>query len=402
MGYRILLLLICLSLIACKHESQKNLELVNLVKSPAGKQSSLPFLYTNEDKTLFSWVEKVNDSLTELKYAELIKGEWQASESIIKDSDWFVNWADFPAIAENDGNLISHVLKKSSEGTYSYDVKLSVKPKGERFWKTNRSLHTDGTATEHGFVSTVPYKDGFFTTWLDGRNTLEDENGDRGAMTLRAAEVSANGSVSKEIELDQRICDCCQTTAVITENGPAVLYRDRSEEEVRDMSIVRWENEKWTKPKTVFADNWKIEGCPVNGPKADALESTLAMAWFTAATEKPKVQLIFSGNNGVNFDQPIKVSENNVIGRVDVLLVDEKFAIVSWMEASEGTAQLKAMQLNRDGSKGKSIIVSEMDATRQSGFPQMERVEDKVYFAWTDLSESKSEVKMVFVPLSRF
>ena len=58
-----------------------------------------------------SWVEKVDDSTTQLKYARLINREWKEPQLILQGRDWFVNWADFPAIAENNGHLISHVLK---------------------------------------------------------------------------------------------------------------------------------------------------------------------------------------------------------------------------------------------------------------------------------------------------
>ncbi len=258
-------------------------------------------------------------------------------------------------------------------------------------------MHTDDTPTEHGFVSTLAYKDGFFITWLDGRNTEEDAEGKRGAMTLRAAEVAVTGKIRNETELDNRICDCCQTTAAITANGPVVMYRDRSEDELRDMSIVRWENGTWTAPKTVYADNWKINGCPVNGPKASVIGNTLVMAWFTAANKKPKVQMVFSADGGASFDIPVLVSETNAIGRVDVQLLDEKTAIVSWMEAHDKKAQLKAVKVNRDGTLGKQHVISEMNASRKSGFPQMERVGDKIYFAWTELGKGTSQVKTAFV-----
>ncbi|MFS4491832.1 hypothetical protein [Maribacter sp. 2308TA10-17] len=397
-----LLFMFVFGLISCKEAVQKEVTLVNEMISPAEIKSSLPFLFSNEEKLLMSWAEKENDSVTRVHYSEFMKGEWQPAQNILQGNDWFVNWADFPAIAENNGSLISHVLKKSSAGTYSYDVKLNLLPEGEKQWKTNLPLHTDNTPTEHGFVSVLPYKKSFFITWLDGRNTEEDENGNSGAMTLRAAEVSVTGEIQNETELDARICDCCQTTAAMTANGPVVMYRDRSEDEVRDMSIVRLENGNWTTPKIVFADNWEIKGCPVNGPKASAIGNTLAMAWFTGANAEPKVKVIFSTDGGANFENAIVVSEKNTMGRVDIVLVDEQTAIVSWMESFQGMAQFKAMRVHRDGSKGEELIITEMDASRKSGFPQMEKHDDKIYFAWTDYGSDQNAVKTAFVLVDRF
>ncbi len=396
-GFSMLVLLFT----SCQEKEKKGLpkEKRNTVvpmTSPTGANSSLPYLFSNGEKTLMSWVEKDGDSLTKLKYAELVAGTWQEPLEILQGTDWFVNWADFPMIAENQGNLWSHVLKKSTSGTYSYDVKMNVLPKGAAHWKTDMTLHSDGTPTEHGFVTILPYKSAFFVTWLDGRNTQENEAGERGAMTIRAAEVSTEGTIHTESELDRSTCDCCQTTAAITDNGPIVLYRDRSEEEVRDISIVRQIDGKWTSPKSIHNDEWKIKGCPVNGPKAAVLDNNLAVAWFTGAQENPRVQLSLSRDGGARFENPIQIGGANSIGRVDVLLVDTDTAIVSWMEAKDKQAQLKALKV-RSGIKSKELLIANLDASRKTGFPQMELVGDEVYFAWTTISGSNSQIQMAKV-----
>ena len=72
-----------------------------------------------------------------------------------------------------------------------------------------------------------------FATWLDGRNTKtsghdHSQMEHSGAMTLRAGVFDSNGSTIDEWELDNMTCDCCQTAAAMTPNGPVVVYRDRS------------------------------------------------------------------------------------------------------------------------------------------------------------------------------
>ena len=173
-------------------------------------------------------------------------------------------------------------------------------------WSDDFIPHKDGTPTEHGFVTMMPYQGKFLTAWLDGRNTGGGSHdghghGDGGPMTLRSALIAMDGTMENEVELDQRICDCCQTSGAITDIGPVIVYRDRSDEEIRDMSIVRFVDGKWSDPKTIHADGWKIEGCPVNGPRATAHGNLLAVAWFTAANSQPKVKLIFSQDGGANF-----------------------------------------------------------------------------------------------------
>ena len=388
---------------ACAENPKEEKKIVHYINAPAVGESSLPYLFSNADNTLMSWVEKSGDSLVKLKYADLVDGEWKEPKEIIGGNDWFVNWADFPMIAENNGHLFSHILKKSSSATFSYDIKLNVLPKGQSRWTTNLPLHNDSTATEHGFVTALPIKsDSFFVTWLDGRNTVPNGHEHGGAMNIRAAEVSSNGEINAESLLDDRTCDCCQTTAAITSNGPVVLYRDRSEDETRDISIVRMVNGSWTEPKAIYNDNWKIKGCPVNGPKADALDNDLAVAWFTAADNQPKVKVTFSADGGENFDVPIQINEADAMGRVDVLLLDHENAVVSWMEIVDNEAQLKAVKVHKSGKKSTPVVICRLDSSRKTGFPQMELVEDKVYFAWTDLSDEITTVKTAYVQLNSF
>ncbi|WP_027067155.1 hypothetical protein [Maribacter sp. Hel_I_7] len=377
-------------------------EVIEELTSPAKESSALPHLMSNKDVALLSWVETSGDTLATMKYSELVDGKWQSSKNILTGTDWFVNWADYPMITENNGSLWSHVLKKSTAGTYSYDIKMNVKPKGATEWKTDLPLHTDGTPTEHGFVSIVPYNDHFFVNWLDGRNTEENEVGERGAMSLRAGVVSVTGEMLEEYELDARTCDCCQTTSVITDNGPIVIYRDRSADEIRDISIVRQVAGEWTAPKAIHEDNWQIKGCPVNGPKVDALGNNVVVAWFTGAENAPKVQVSFSSNGGEVFTAPIVIAEGIIMGRVDVLWTDEDNAVVSWMEANDKSALFKAMIVRKDGTASKQQVITKMADFRKSGFPQMEMVEETLYFAWTEQVAAVTKVRTAKMSVDAF
>lgn len=402
---RLLFGLLCfLLIVSCAKKPKKEAALINYIDAPSGPYSSLPNMFSNTKHTLMSWVEKVDDSTTQLKYARLINGEWKDPQLILQGRDWFVNWADFPAIVENNGHLISHILRKSSKETFSYDVRLNVLPKGESQWATDLQLHSDATKTEHGFVTTLPYKeDSFFVTWLDGRNTTSSGHDHHdGAMSIRSAEVSSKGMVSNEALLDDRTCDCCQTTASITTNGPVVIYRDRSEDELRDMSIVRFVEGEWTTPKTIYNDNWQIKGCPVNGPKSAAIDNNFVVAWFTAANKEAKVKVVFSSDGGASFEEPIHIGKSNVMGRVDIALIDSENAIVSWMETIDKEAQIRALKVHKSGKISTPVIISRLDASRKTGFPQMELVGDKVHFAWTDVTNEIETVKTAYVLLELF
>lgn len=370
---------------ACKNPSKDGGNLTPLalaVDSVTGE----PYLFTDASGVAYlSWIEKGKEKST-LNFSHLTEGAWAKPTVISSGDNWFVNWADYPVLAtDGKNNMIAHFLEKSEKGKYTYDVKLITSADGGKNWSTSKILNEDGKKAEHGFVSLVPYNENYFASWLDGRNAAQEgegghSDGHHGQMTLRGAVIGKDGSKSNEWELDNRVCDCCQTTAAITANGPIVIYRDRSDEEIRDMSIVRLVNGQWTEPKTIFPDNWKIAGCPVNGPRVDAIGNNLALAWFSSPDKKGQVNVVFSKDGGASFSSPIRVDEGETIGRVDIVLLNEKTAMVSWMEGSS----IKAAKIHADGTKESSITIASSSQSRSSGFPQMTKSGNSILFAWTD------------------
>jgi len=391
----ILLLIAVLS--ACKaNEKQETAVVINFMDSPTQSPSGEPYLFTDSNgNTFLSWIE-VSDSTNFLKFSKLENEKWAEPQIISSGKDWFVNWADYPLIAANGKQLMAHYLSKSGTGTFAYDVMLTSSQDEGKTWSKPAPIHDDAKQAEHGFVSILPYGENFLVAWLDGRNTvmegMEHHEGHHGQMSIRAAVVDINRVKSNEWELDNRTCDCCQTAATLTENGPVVIYRDRSDEEIRDMSIVRFVNGQWTEPKTIYADNWKIAGCPVNGPRVDAIGNTLAVAWFSSPEGNAIVRVIFSTDGGATFGEPVKLDEGKGIGRVDVVMLDNDNVMVSWMEG----AQIKAVKVNRDGTKGPSISIASTSEARSSGFPQMTKSGNKLIFAWTD--DKEKIIKTASVP----
>ena len=236
-------------------------------------------------------------------------------------------------------------------------------------------------------------------------------------MTLRTAVIDGEGNLTGEAELDPRVCDCCQTTGVKTEEGVMIVYRDRSEEEIRDLSYVSLDGTEWSSPAKVASDSWKIFGCPVNGPRAATAGKNSAVAWFTGANEQSVVKVAFSDGDG--FDEPIVVDDTSPLGRVDILMLDEETAMVSWLDRGDPST-IRYRIIRRDGTTtGPSATgstetgsratgpfatasgtIAETDGGRTSGFPQMARSGNAVYFAWTaSPSNGETEIRIARMKL---
>lgn len=405
----ILILLSTVLLFSCKEstnkESEQNQQETSILKEatknelqainlPVTGKSHLPRLKASGGKLHMSWVEQEED-LAILKYANFDNGNWSVPRTVTSGKNWFVNWADFPALGVNGDNVLTNVLQKSAEGTYDYDVKLQLS-NGDKIIKDDFLLNTDGVAAEHGFVSIQAYDGGFYVSWLDGRNTKNNDK-TKNQMSLRNAYIDLEGNITQDTEIDNRVCDCCNTATAITNNGPVVVYRDRSdaELEIRAMGIVRWVDGEWTAPVAIGNDNWQLNGCPVNGPAIDTQEDRVVVSWFTAADGNPRVLTAFSTNNGESFGTPIRVDSGNAIGRVDTDFLDDGSALVSWLEPKGENILLQVVKIHKDGKMDTPMTITNTSAARQSGFPQLEVLGDKMFVAWTDLNGEMSEVEMV-------
>lgn len=369
------------------------------IESPAGPASGEPFLAHAADGVLLSWLEAAGEDAVELRFARFAGDAWSSPHTIVRGSDFFVNWADFPSIIElPDGRLAAHWLQREGPGTYAYGVRIAFSADGGGTWSEPVTPHTDGTLTEHGFVTLYPAGDELGAVWLDGRNMGEGAGHAGGDMTLRSAVIHPDGTLSDEAELDARTCECCQTDVALTSNGPVAVYRDRSPAEIRDIAIVRQLEGAWSEPSRVHADEWNIAGCPVNGPSVAADGARVVVAWFTAPGDEPRVNVAFSEDAGATFGPPVRIDDGLPAGRVDVMLLDRDVALVSWLERTEEGAVVRARRVGAGGRLGPAIDVAASSGERASGFPRMVRLGQDVVFAWTDPAQP-GRVRVAVVPL---
>jgi len=386
-------LLALLALPACHDAGQTDAWLgeVTPVTSPAGPGSRYPHLGAGAGQIVLSWLQAQEHGGFALRHAGWQDGAWGAAATVTSGDNWFINWADFPSVVPiSTTTLAAHWLQQTPGNVYSYDVRIAVSVDAGATWSNPISPHDDGTPTEHGFVTLFPATGGTQAVWLDGRHTdggHDHAGGAAGAMTLRTATIGADGRrAGADEEIDARVCDCCQTDAALTADGPVVVYRDRGEREVRDIALVRYSGGRWSEPVRVHDDGWEIDACPVNGPAIDARGRTVAVAWFTAP-DLPRVRLAFSQDAGRSFAAPIEVASGDLAGRVDVVLLEDGRAVVSWLQQSPAGAEIRAQPFDRDGAAGPAVVVAATSVQRASGFPQMVRAGDGLLFAWTDAGD---------------
>lgn len=230
---------------------------VTEVDSPSSKGSAEPSLAQGADGRVYlSWIEAKRGGMYVLRFASWEGEGWSEAWTVSEGKDWFVNWADFPSMAAlGDGTLAAHWLQTLGQGGMAYGVRVACSKDGGKTWGAPFWLHRDESATEHGFATLVPLGDRFGAVWLDGRGLA-----DGGPMTLRSATFDAEGSLGEEVLVDGRVCECCCTGAAALDGALCVVWRGRSEEEVRDVLFSRCDAGEWTTPRPVRDDGWKRPG----------------------------------------------------------------------------------------------------------------------------------------------
>lgn len=368
--------------------------------SPAPTGSSTPSLVLAANgAALLSWTERGADSSVAIRMASFHNGEWDSTRTISSARSYFVNWADFPSMsALANGDIAAHWLEREASGKYAYGVRVVRSTDGGVTWSAPVTPHTDGLPAEHGFVALWPSgADGLGLAWLDGRKGAMKDSARE--MTLRSAVVAPNGSLREETVLDARTCDCCQVASARAASGQVVVYRDRSHDEIRDIMVVRQVGGVWSEPKPVHADNWHIEGCPVNGPQVVARGDTVAVTWFTGANDTTRVLFAQSVNGGATFGAPVRIDDGNPLGRVALAFDREGHALVGWMERkTPETAEVRVRRIT-DGAASPGQTVATTSSARQSGFPRMVVTGDTLLIAWTETSPSM-QVRVAQLPLS--
>lgn len=380
--------LLLLTIAACSPPAVEQ-PLVELLP-PVGAAGSLaPHLSTTAaGHAVLSWIEPA-DNGNAVRLSVLEGNAWTTPLTIASSENMMVNWADFPSVTPVSDTLwAAHWLRKLPAGGYAYEIVVSLSTDGGQTWTEPQLLHDDGTDSEHGFVSLYPAGESVGAVWLDGRNTV-----DGGSMTLRSAIIGSSGEISESQVIDERVCDCCQTDVAVGPGGPVAVYRDRSADEIRDIRAARLVDGSWRAGESVADDGWRINGCPVNGPSIASNRDALAVAWFTAADEDSQVKFAWSGDDPGSFDDAIAIDADRPVGRVDVELVEDGSAIVSWLRAADdGNGEICLRTVSPGGEPGPVHVVARTGVNRASGYPQMSRDGADVVLAWTDASAEQSKV----------
>lgn len=374
----------------------ERVEEITAVTTPGAHEPSL----TSQNGALYlSWMEH-EQGQTKVMMSSGSNHNWTEPSIVHQSADLFVNWADSPSIAVFPDNTIAvHWLREIGASGYDYRIEIALSHDHGETWSEPVIPHGDRSFSQHGFVSLLPIgSDNMVVVWLDGR--AYGKNRGKGtalpdAMQLRATTLSRDARLGRDVAIDMQTCSCCQTSMAATRDGEVLAaYRDRTEGEIRDIAVARLTKDGWQQPVRVYDDGWELAGCPVNGPAISTHEDRVAVAWFTGADDIAAVHVAFSDDAGHSFAEPARIDLGNPVGRVDVEMIENGMAVVSWVEWTKGHEALMVCQITGETGCLAREVVAINTGGASINFPKMARLGRDIYFAWTQPDGTGDSIAM--------
>jgi hypothetical protein len=380
---------------------------IHALVSPVGAEGGEPRLSHDAAGSLvLSWIDPVGetDELA-LRYARLAGDDWTGGAVAAQGRDWVASAADLPSVQALSERLwVADWRVVSPASAAAYDIRVAVSHDAGATWSPSSLLNEDATPSEHGFVSWFRDGERAAAVWLDGRDEAagapESPAGEPAGTSLRYAVVGDDGRPVEQGVVDNLVCDCCRTDVAVTAAGAAVVYRDRSATEIRDIAVRVLTPAGWSEPARLGPDHWQIAGCPINGPALDAGGNDVVAAWFTAADGHGRVRMARSGDGGVTFGAAVDIDSDGAYGQVGVALAEGGEAFVSWWRrAADGGAELAVRAVARDGELGERRVVGTTRASRPDTVPQMKRAGRRLVFVWTEDTDAGQAVRTAYAEI---
>ncbi|MDP8990822.1 MAG: glycoside hydrolase [Acidobacteriota bacterium] len=354
-----------------------------LIPNPSGLGSlQASWSVTKDGSPLLSWIETEKDDSYTLKYAIRHGAAWTEPRTIAAHRQFFRHPAELPeVISLSEGTLVAHWVESPDDGSDTEFSYVSVAHDGLK-WSVPVIIHKDRSKVQHGLASIAASSDGEASIlWLEALQ------GEDGPVSLKRTVVSSAGKVLKEENLDNDVCTCCPTSVVKTARGLLVAYRDHTPQDIRDISVMRLEGGKWTAPRNINPDNWKINACPTNAAAAAAKGDKVAIAWYTGAGNMPREQIVFSSDGGTTFSKPVLLSTGRSFGYTSIALDEQGAALVSWLEAGGEDARILLRRISAAGVAGPVVQVAQ-GSRKSLGYPRILQTGNETLVAWTSSNTS--------------
>jgi hypothetical protein len=214
------------------------------------------------------------------------------------------------------------------------------------------SPHHDGTKMQHGFASLFDTGAGLGLIWLDGRamkpGTSPDDEG-TGDMALRGAHFDRAWKQLSEERWTSRLRVLPDGRRRVARRPDRRVSQPLGRRSARHLRVAV-HRRRLDGSGVVHEDGWKIDGCPVNGPRSARTAARSPSPGSPREGRGARVRRVLAGR-GRTFSAPVQVDDGGSLGRVDVEQMADGSAIVGWIELAGRNAAFKVRRIERGGRR---------------------------------------------------
>jgi hypothetical protein len=344
--------------------------MAQIFESDPSKTYSMPTLSETPDGRLFmSWVEKNAKGLSSfcMSFAEENTQNFIKKNTII--SGYGVSSSRLmPAkiLAKKNGTLVAVLMynpsagpesagKRSRGGNIVYAVS---EDKGEN-WSKPKAVDNDPSLGLRGFYDAIILtNDEVAVAYLkDVKNSTKREERD-----LRLA-ITKNGVFQDEQLIDAVVCDCCNISLLLGNDGFLNIYYRDNNEDVRDIAhkVSKDNGLTFSNSKILYSDHWYIQGCPHNGAVSVSMGQENLITWYSAGDNEPGIRLVKE-----NGEKVIILTEESAQNS-GLAAIDTK-AVFFWQEYNNelDLSKIAYIIISKDGISEKKWLNSKGEAENAS------------------------------------
>jgi hypothetical protein len=106
----------------------------------------------------------------------------------------------------------------------------------------------------------------------------------------------------------------------------------------------------------------------------------------------------FSKDGARTFGAPIRVDEAGSLGRVDVELLPDGSAAVSWIELADKRAAFMVRRIDAAGRRSAATSIAQLGEGRGTVYPRMAGAANELVFTWTDTAAFRVQTAVARLP----
>lgn len=313
-----------------------------------------------------SWIEMVGDkeSLRFSTFAPVLKN-WSVPSNIKQDARFLsYEWpTPIPAITAGDtGYATAAWFIGGASHNPERSAFVSQTTDAGRTWGSEHPLTAEATTSIES-VALATLADGrILAAWLDGRDFHKRE---KEVLQLFARVLGESGPDVLVDPSVARVRSHLSLTA-FPDGGALLAYHGHTDGNLTTVRTARFRGQTWDASKPLDSDVGRA-----TGPRLASDGGRVAVAWFTAANNNPRVLASFSPDAGARFLQPLRIDRGKPAGSVDTLILHDGALLVVWPEG-DGSVWLR--RVTPDFTTDAPVQLAPPGATIAKAVPRVARV----------------------------